>query len=126
MSYTRAIFNRLHQTGRMIMRPLYMDFGVSDPEIMNRTAINDNVTTQQYMFGPRILVTPVTLPNVTEWDVYLPQPANIAKNTSRPWTYWWTNQTYSSGQTVTVPTPLEHIPVFYLGSRDDIMSGNVF
>ena len=113
----------------MIMRPLYMDFSLSDPEIMNRTAVNDNVTTQQYMYGPRLLVTPVTLPNSTTWDVYLPQipqASNATGNSSQPWTYWWTNQTYAGGQTVTVPTPLEHIPVFYLGDMTDIMSGNVF
>ena len=124
--YLQAIFEQFHNTGRMIMRPLYMDFGSSDAEIFNRTAGNDNATTQQYMFGPRLLVTPVTLPNVTEWDVYLPQPGSTANGNSSPWTYWWTNQTYSGGQTVTVPAPLEHIPVFHLGSREDILSGNVF
>ncbi|KAL9052775.1 MAG: hypothetical protein Q9162_005195 [Coniocarpon cinnabarinum] len=124
--YLQALFQQFHNVGRMIMRPLYMDFGMSDPNIYNRTAVNDNVTTQQYMFGPRLLVTPVTLPNVTEWDVYLPQPAAGSANGSQPWTYWWTNQTYAGGQTVTVPTPLEHIPVFHLGTREDILSGNVF
>lgn len=108
------------------MRPLYMDFSISDPQIMNRSLVNDNVTTQQYMLGPRLLVTPITLPNVTEWEVYLPQPAGLKGNSTKPWTYWWTNVTYAGGKSVTVPTPLEHIPVFHLGSREDIMSGNVF
>jgi alpha-D-xyloside xylohydrolase len=125
--YLQVIFEQFHKTGRMIMRPLYMDFSISDPTINKRSAVNDNVTTQQYMFGPRLLVTPVTLPNATEWDVYLPQPAGSSSgNGTKPWTYWWTNQTYAGGQTVKVPTPVKHIPVFYLGSREDILSGHVF
>ncbi|KAJ5991705.1 hypothetical protein N7451_007429 [Penicillium sp. IBT 35674x] len=123
-AYIQAVFAQFHRTGRMIMRPLYMDFQSSDPRIAKLTQMNSNVTTQQYMFGPRLLVTPVTLPNVTEWSVYLPQVANNA--TARPWTYWWTNQTYAGGQTVTIPAPVEHIPVFHLGSRADILSGKVF
>ena len=105
------------------MRPLYMDFEKSDPQIASMTQANTNATTQQYMFGPRLLVTPVTTPNATEWSVYLPQTGD---NGTQPWTYWWTNQTYVGGQTVTVPAPLEHIPLFHLGSREEILRGDVF
>ncbi|KAK4892740.1 hypothetical protein LTR27_008839 [Elasticomyces elasticus] len=122
--YLAAIFAKLSETGRMIMRPLYMDFSTTDPNIVAMAANNTNITTQQYMFGPRLLVTPVTLPNVTEWAVYLPNTG--ASNSARPWTYWWTNVTYAGGQTVTVPAPLEHVPLFHLGSRADVLSGNVF
>jgi alpha-glucosidase (family GH31 glycosyl hydrolase) len=122
-AYLRTVFDQLHKTGRMIMRPLYMDFERSDPRVGQWTQMNTNVTTQQYMFGPRLLVSPVTLPNVTEWSVYLPQTAD---NATQPWTYWWTNKTYAGGQTVTVPAPVEHIPLFHLGKRADILSGNVF
>lgn len=121
--YIRAVFNQFHKTGRMIMRPLYMDFQRSDPNIGKMTQQNTNVTTQQYMFGPNLLVSPITLPNVTEWSVYLPRTQG---NTGTPWTYWWTNQTYAGGQTVTVPSPVEHIPLFHLGTRSDVLDGNVF
>ncbi|KAJ6080596.1 hypothetical protein N7499_005470 [Penicillium canescens] len=122
-AYLRAIFAQLHQTGRMIMRPLYMDFEKSDSHVAGWTQTNANVTTQQYMFGPRLLVSPITTPNVTEWSVYLPQTAD---NASKPWTYWWSNETYAGGQTVTVPAPKEHIPLFHLGTRADILDGRVF
>ena len=121
--YIRSLFSQLHLTGRMIMRPLYMDFETSDAQIADWTRLNNNATTQQYMFGPRLLVTPVTLPNVTEWSVYLPKTAG---NDTKPWTYWWTNETYAGGQMVTVPSPVEHIPLFHLGSRADILNGTVF
>ncbi|KAE8154103.1 glycosyl hydrolases family 31-domain-containing protein [Aspergillus avenaceus] len=122
-SYIRALFARFHDTGRMIMRPLYMDFEKSDPNIATWTSQNNNVTTQQYMFGPSLLVSPVTLPNVTEWEVYLPATGH---NGSKPWTYWWTNETYAGGQTVKVSAGLEHIPLFHLGSREEVVSGDVF
>ncbi|KAJ6160314.1 hypothetical protein N7470_003710 [Penicillium chermesinum] len=121
--YLQAIFQQFHQTGRMIMRPLYMDFGTSDPRVSEWTRRNINATTQQYMFGPRLLVAPVTLPNVTEWSVYLPQPRG---ESSRPWTHWWTNQTFEGGQYVNISAPVDQIPLFHLGSRADIFDGKVF
>lgn len=124
-NYLKALFEQFSRSGRMIMRPLFVDFETTDDNISRMAKMNENITTQQYMFGPRLLVTPVTLPNRTEWDVYLPQTSAEANGT-RPWTYWWSNQTYAGGQTVTVPAPLEHIPLFHLGSRADILSGNVF
>ncbi|RDH32559.1 family 31 glycoside hydrolase [Aspergillus welwitschiae] len=122
-AYLKSIFNQFHLTGRSIMRPLYMDFEKTDPKISQLVSSNSNYTTQQYMFGPRLLVSPVTLPNVTEWSVYLPQ---TGQNNTKPWTYWWTNETYAGGQVVKVPAPLQHIPVFHLGSREELLSGDVF
>ncbi|KAJ9298333.1 CAZyme family GH31 [Paecilomyces variotii] len=121
--YLQTIFDQFHQTGRSIMRPLYMDFERTDSHIAEMTRKNTNSTTQQYMFGPRLLVTPVTTPNVTEWSVYLPQTGT---REIKPWTYWWTNETYAGGQIVTVPAPIEHIPIFYLGRQEDVFSGDVF
>jgi alpha-D-xyloside xylohydrolase len=74
------------------------------------------------MFGSRLLIAPVTSANVSEWTVYLP---DTGMNISQPWTYWWTNQAYAGGKNVTVPAPLEHIPVFHLGSRVEIMEGEI-
>ncbi|KAG9663055.1 hypothetical protein KCU64_g1555, partial [Aureobasidium melanogenum] len=122
-AYLRATFAQFSATGRMIMRPMYMDFSLSDSNITAWTKVNNNFTTQQYMFGPRLLVTPVTLPNMTTWEVYLPQTSGSQE---KPWTYWWTNATYAGGQVVNISAPLEHIPLFHLGSREDIMSGNIF
>lgn len=123
--YVRALFEQLSRTGRQILRPLFMDFGKSDANVVAWTRENKNITTQQYMFGPRLLVAPVVLPNVTTWPVYLPKTAGEGSG-QRPWTYWWTNETFAGGQTVNVSAPVEHIPLFYLGDRDDIFSGNVF
>lgn len=90
--YLTSIFQALHESGRMILRPLFMDFGLSDANIPKWTRVNDegaaaNFTTQQYMFGPRLLVAPVTLPNVTTWKVYLPRTSGETNDT-KPWTFW--------------------------------------
>lgn len=129
-TYLTTIFTKLHETGRQIMRPLIMDFGASDPNITEWTSTNDltapvNATTQQYLLGPKLLVIPVTLPNVTTWEVYLPRTPNSTA-TEKPWTFWWTNETFAGGQVITVPAPRAQIPLFHLGTREDLLNGNVF
>ncbi len=123
--YIKSFFAQFSKTGRMIMRPLFVDFSTADPNIVTWTNYNTNFTTQQYMFGPRLLVTPITLSGVTTWQVYLPNTGALG-NLTKPWTYWWTNQNYADGQNVTISAPLAQIPLFYLGSRAEILSGNVF
>ncbi|RAL08014.1 uncharacterized protein BO97DRAFT_227994 [Aspergillus homomorphus CBS 101889] len=119
--YLTRVFERFSAEGRSIMRPLYMDFEHSDRNVSALVAGNANFTTQAYMFGPRLLVSPVTRPNVSEWQVYLPHAAEKGR-----WTYWWSNQTFAGGEVVTVKAPTEHIPLFFLGSREEILSGEVF
>ena len=57
------------------------------------------------MFGPKLLVSPVTEPGVTEWNTYLP------KNPGG-WTDQRTGKHYEGGQTVTTPVTKAYIPVF--------------
>lgn len=54
--YTKALFRQLSLSGRAIIRPLFMDFSVPDPYILSAT----ETLNQQYMFGPHLLVAPVT------------------------------------------------------------------
>ena len=58
----------------------------------------------QYMFGKSILVAPVTEPEVTNWNVYLPQ--------SNDWYDFWTGKRYQGGQTIKTDAPLNKIPLF--------------
>jgi len=123
--YVKALFQHLHESGKSIMRALYYDFS-SDPFVVQATSVNNPLVVEQYMFGPRILVAPVSVENATEKEVYLPRltQSMIAQNYS--WTHWWTNQDYGQGgNTVNVSAPLDEIPVFYLGSKADIFSGNI-
>jgi alpha-D-xyloside xylohydrolase len=58
------------------------------------------------MFGPAILVNPVTeqAPAEKTRKVYLPK--------STDWFDFWTGTKYAGGWTITVPAPIETIPLF--------------
>ncbi|WP_052848966.1 TIM-barrel domain-containing protein [Streptomyces avicenniae] len=77
------------------MRPLFVDFP-DDPAAWE--------TEDQFMFGPDILVAPVTEPGATSRTVRLPL--------GRTWTDAWTGEVHAGGTTLTVATPIERIPVF--------------
>lgn len=82
-----------HEHGTM-MRPLIMDFP-ADPSV--RT-ISD-----QFMFGPSMLVTPVTTYKQRRRAVCLPAGAT--------WYDFWTGSAFKGGQTIDVPAPFDSIPV---------------
>lgn len=92
--YISALFDAASKTGKAIIRPPFMDFSLSDPFTM----MNTETLKGEYMFGPRLLVSPVTQYQATELKVYLPKLPSDAP--AARWTYWWTNQTYDGGQWV--------------------------
>jgi alpha-glucosidase (family GH31 glycosyl hydrolase) len=49
--YVKKLFQNLQQTGRVIMRPLYFDFSVTDEFVRNATRVNDPAVVHQFMFG---------------------------------------------------------------------------
>ena len=93
--YIRECMDEASLSGMPVMRPLFFDF------YKDKTAwkIED-----EYMFGPDILVAPVMEENTSERKVYLPEGA-IRTDAN-------TKKAYSGGQNVTVPAPLDIIPVF--------------
>ena len=97
--YIKTLFRQLSHNGRAIIRPLFMDFSVSDPYTITATeALN-----QQYMFGPRLLVAPVTTYQATNATVYLPNLSSSAPGSK--WTDWWSNKTFEGGQWVRARFP---------------------
>ncbi len=99
--YVRSLMEAAHEKGSPVMRPLFYDF----PE---DKVCWDNET--EYMFGPDVLVAPVMEKGQTEKEVYLPAGAK--------WTNVWTKESFEGGQTVTVETPIEQIPLF---TRNDFV-----
>jgi alpha-D-xyloside xylohydrolase len=86
---------QITHNGSTMMRPLVMDFNGDS------TALNQQY---EYMFGPSFLVVPVTMSDVSEWQVYLPQSAS--------WYNFWTGQQIKGGQTINTAAPLDKIPLF--------------
>ena len=93
--YIREAMDECSASGLPVMRPLFFDF--SD----DKTAWE---TEDEYMFGSDILVAPVMEEGATERSVYLPEGA--------VWTDAYTKTVYKGGQRVTVPAPIDIIPVF--------------
>ena len=82
-------------TGLPPMRALFLEF----PEEAQAWEVSD-----QYMFGPDVLVAPVTALGARERDVYLPVGAS--------WLDAWTGKTVEKNGWVTAAAPLERIPVY--------------
>ena len=99
--YVRQIMREAHETGAPVMRPLFYEF----PQDKAAWQVEDC-----YMFGPDMLVAPVMEPGVTQRRIYLPA--------GETWKDAYTGQVYEGGQTVTVPAPIDIIPVMLRGGKD--------
>jgi alpha-D-xyloside xylohydrolase len=95
MPYLYSLGYRTHLTGAPFMRGLFMDFA-GDPHTAD---IGD-----EYMFGPALLVAPVTEQGRTTREVYLPAGAD--------WYNFWTNERFHGGQSITVAAPIDTLPLF--------------
>ncbi len=95
MPYLYSLAYMTHQTGAPFMRGLFMDFG-KDPKVVD---IGD-----EYMFGPSVLVAPVTEQGRVSRQVYLPAGTD--------WYNFWTNERLHGGQTVIAAAPIDVIPLF--------------
>ncbi len=65
----------------------------------------------EYMFGPSLLVCPVTDPGVTSRTVYLPA-FKLADGANGAWYDVRTGTRYEAGATIEAAAPLDSIPVF--------------
>ncbi len=106
MPYIYSLAGAVWQNNQTIMRSLLFDF----QEDSNVRDICD-----EFMFGPSILVCPVTEPMYYEKNgqplekekvrtCYLPAGAC--------WTDYWTGKVYGGGRTIEADAPLDKIPLF--------------
>jgi len=77
-----------------MMRPLVMDF---------RADAKARDVSDQFLFGPAFLVSPVTTYKARSRGVYLPAAAG--------WYDFWTGAAAGAGKTVDVPAPYDAIPI---------------
>ncbi len=89
------------------MRPLAMDYR-TDTRALN---IGD-----QFMFGPALLVNPVTEPGATTRRMYLPKAT---------WYDFWTGRRVEGGVTIDAAAPIERMPLFVRAGSIVPMGPNV-
>ncbi|MCR4900000.1 MAG: family 31 glucosidase [Treponema sp.] len=92
--YVETLMQQASKNGSPVMRTMFYEF----PDDERCWELKD-----QYMFGSRYLVAPVLNAGQTSRSVYLP---------AGKWKHIFTGQEYEGGQTITVQTPIENIPVF--------------
>jgi alpha-D-xyloside xylohydrolase len=95
LPYIYSVAWKVTHENYTMMRGLVMDFR-NDPQVYN---IPD-----QYLFGPALMVTPVTHAGAQTRKVYLPAGTT--------WTNFWTGQSISGGQSTGVAAPIEILPLY--------------
>ena len=95
LPYIYSLASKVTNSDYTIMRPLVMDW-------RNDRRVWD--IADQFMFGPALLVNPVSDAGVTNRPVYL--PAETA------WYDFWTGERLEGNQTVQAAAPLDRIPLY--------------
>lgn len=94
LPYIYSLAGAVTQSAGTIMRPLVMDF---------RADAKARVISDQYSFGPALMVSPVTSYNARSRSVYLP--------TAPGWYDFWTGVRAAGGVSVTAAAAFDSIPV---------------
>jgi alpha-D-xyloside xylohydrolase len=94
LPYIYSLAGAVTHDGGTIMRPLVMDF---------RTDPKAREVSDQFMFGPAFLVSPVTTYKARARSVYLPPAAG--------WYDFWSGAAHEGGQTLEVAAPYDSMPV---------------
>jgi alpha-D-xyloside xylohydrolase len=94
MPYIYSLAWKTTSEGYTIMRPLVMDF---------REDIRAQNIGDQFLFGPAILVNPVTEPGATARHLYLP---------AAKWYDFWTGAAIQGGRALDAPSPIDRMPLY--------------
>jgi len=94
LPYLYSIFWEHHRYGFPILRPVVMQ---------EQEELSNHFRQDEFTYGDKILICPVLGPGQAARNVYLPKGK---------WYYFWSNEVVDGGKEVTVPTPLETMPIF--------------
>lgn len=95
LPYIYSLAWQVTSSNYTIMRPLVMDWR-TDQQVWQ---IGD-----EFMFGPALLVSPVTEAGATSRSVYLPPAVT--------WYDFWTGEQQAGGQRIQASAPLEKLPLY--------------
>ena len=105
MPYIYSVAAKVWKNDEMFIRPLFVEF--KDKAVLDISS--------QFIFGPAIMVCPVTTPMYYDKSgeaieaektikVYLPSDCG--------WYDWWTENYYEGGQWICIPSEISKIPLF--------------
>ena len=94
MPYIYSVAWKVTNEGYTVMRPLVMDF---------RSEVRAQNIGDQFLFGPSILVNPVTEPGASSRHVYLPDAL---------WYDFWTGSTAQGARAVDSPATIDRLPLY--------------
>jgi alpha-D-xyloside xylohydrolase len=95
MPYIYSLTGMVTQKNSTIMRPLIMDFP-NDNNVLNIGT--------QFMFGPALMINPVTEYKSRSREIYLPKKNN--------WFELKSGKYFKGGETLKIDVPYEEIPIF--------------
>jgi alpha-D-xyloside xylohydrolase len=95
MPYLYSTAWKVTQEGYSVMRALPLDFR-TDPAVQE--------IADQFMFGPSLLVNPVTEAGATARSLYLPKGTN--------WVDFWTGRRLEGGKMIQAAAPLDTLPLY--------------
>jgi alpha-D-xyloside xylohydrolase len=94
LPYTYSLAWKTTSASYTQMRPLVMDF---------RTDVRAQNTWDEFMYGPAVLVNPVTEPSVNSRRVYLPNAT---------WYDFWSGASTDGGKEISATAPLDRLPLY--------------
>ena len=94
LPYTYSLCWQAHHHGLPPMRPLVLAYP-DDRKVQDLA--------NPYLWGPDLLVSPVTRAGGDSWPVYLPEGR---------WYDFWSDREFEGGRSVAMPAPLDRMPLF--------------
>jgi alpha-D-xyloside xylohydrolase len=105
IKYDKLRYRLLPYLYSLAWRVTHEDYTIQRPLVMDwRTDENTRDISDQFMFGPAILVSPVVKENATHRSLYLPD--------ATAWYDFWSGDTLKGSREIDSEAPLDRIPVF--------------
>lgn len=99
----RSFLNKRLQLMDYIWQEAQFSAETGQPMMRAAQLVHEQSSEFDYFFGRDLFVSPVVQPDVTSWQLYLPEGK---------WRSLWSDDVYTGGQKIEVDAPLDQIPVF--------------